>query len=90
MSVAVRTAAKHFTPHNSAPRENGDASSFNRDRAVGGLAGLYAGSLHFSLADLFGFRAPLAFAANVLQFFIGEVLDANKGIMRGTDANEPR
>jgi hypothetical protein len=56
--------------------------------AICSLSGLFAGSLHGRLTDVFGFRAPLALVADFLQLVVGQMFDPDKRIMRGADANE--
>src|SRR4051812_18435913 len=58
------------------------------DRAIRSFPGFLARSLYGFLAGLPGFRAKLALGADFLQFLIGEVLDSDKRIVGGADANE--
>ena len=49
-------------------------------RAIRGLLCLFARSLHRSLSHFFRFRTPFAFGADIFQFVVGQMLDADKGI----------
>src|ERR1700754_369249 len=57
-------------------------------RAFRGFLRLLPRFLDGSFAGLLRFGAALAFAADVFEFLVGQMLDSDKGIMGGADANE--
>jgi hypothetical protein len=57
-------------------------------RSLGRRFGFLTGSFHRRLAGLFGVGAKFALVANFFQFVVGEMFDADKGILCRADSNE--
>ena len=55
-------------------------SSFRGDNPFGRASGLFAGFLNSSLGYLIALRSLFAFVANVLEFFVRQMLNSNKRV----------
>src|SRR6185437_1913602 len=90
-SEAARTAI--YAPRTTLTADPGfgsatGTSAASIDRLVGRPACLLTGSFDGCLAYPLRLGARFAFGADVFQLLVGQMLDADKGIMRGADPNE--